>query len=81
VFRFKSLERQKLMILPTYSPYGGRNWENWSPDPYLSAVLTGKKVRGMQVGGVQATTKHFVGNEQEYLRIVSQLWSTERIGR
>ncbi|KAJ9116758.1 hypothetical protein QFC20_000694, partial [Naganishia adeliensis] len=51
------------------TPYGGRNWENWSPDPYLSAVLTGKKVRGMQVGGVQATTKHFVGNEQEYLRI------------
>lgn len=28
----------------------------------------------MQVGGVQATTKHFVGNEQEYLRIVSDSW-------
>ncbi|GHJ89846.1 hypothetical protein NliqN6_6248 [Naganishia liquefaciens] len=51
------------------TPYGGRNWENWSPDPYLSSVLTGKKIRGMQAGGVQATAKHFVGNEQEYLRV------------
>ncbi|KAJ9094321.1 hypothetical protein QFC19_008006 [Naganishia cerealis] len=51
------------------TPYGGRNFENWSSDPYLSSVLTGKKVRGMQVSGVQATSKHFVGNEQEYLRV------------
>ncbi|KAJ9118115.1 hypothetical protein QFC22_004015 [Naganishia vaughanmartiniae] len=51
------------------TPYGGRNFENWSSDPYLTSVMTGKKVRGMQASGVQATSKHFVGNEQEYLRI------------
>ncbi|KAF2262959.1 beta-glucosidase 1 [Lojkania enalia] len=47
------------------SPFGGRNWEGFSPDPYLSGVLVEETVLGMQSVGVQATTKHWVGNEQE----------------
>ncbi|GAA5896971.1 hypothetical protein JCM6882_007319 [Rhodosporidiobolus microsporus] len=54
------------------SPYGGRNWENWSPDPYLTAAATRLTVEGFQKHGVTGLVKHFVGKrvcEQEYLRI------------
>ncbi|KAK5080092.1 hypothetical protein LTS08_008746 [Lithohypha guttulata] len=47
---------------------GGRNWEGFSPDPYLSGILVAETVHGIQDQGVIATTKHFVGNEQELLR-------------
>ena len=46
-------------------PYGGRNWEGFSVDPYLSGIATATTVEGMQAGGVQACVKHFIGNEQE----------------
>ncbi|GAA6063791.1 hypothetical protein JCM10212_001361 [Sporobolomyces blumeae] len=51
------------------SPYGGRNWEGFSPDPYLSGEAVRETVRGMQEQGVTGLVKHFFGNEQEYLRI------------
>ena len=50
------------------TPYGGRNWEGFSPDAYLSGVLVEETVHGMQSVGVQACTKHFIGNEQEIQR-------------
>ncbi|KAI6779252.1 putative beta-glucosidase G [Emericellopsis cladophorae] len=50
------------------SAYSGRNWEGFSPDPYLSGVAMGLSVRGLQDAGVQATAKHFILNEQEILR-------------
>ncbi|KAL8378010.1 avenacinase [Gaeumannomyces hyphopodioides] len=50
------------------SPYAGRNWEGFSPDSYLSGVLVEETVKGMQSVGVQACTKHFIGNEQEEQR-------------
>lgn len=46
---------------------GGRNWEGFSNDPYLSGILTGDTVRGLQES-VIACVKHFIGNEQETLR-------------
>lgn len=49
-------------------PYGGRNWEGFSPDPYLSGVGVEESVWGIQDVGVQATTKHFIGNEQDTQR-------------
>ncbi|GAA5929041.1 hypothetical protein JCM10213_004974 [Rhodosporidiobolus nylandii] len=51
------------------SPYGGRAWENWSPDVYLTGEATKLSVEGFQKQGVSGLVKHFVGNEQEYLRI------------
>ncbi|GAA5897096.1 hypothetical protein JCM8208_006169 [Rhodotorula glutinis] len=51
------------------SPYGGRNWENFSPDPYLTGTAAHLTVLGFQEQGVVGLVKHFVGNEQEYLRI------------
>lgn len=50
------------------SPYGGRNWEGFSPDSYLSGVLVEETVDGMQSAGVQACTKHYIMNEQEIQR-------------
>ncbi|KAF2185914.1 glycoside hydrolase family 3 protein [Zopfia rhizophila CBS 207.26] len=50
------------------SPYGGRNWEGFSPDSYLSGALVEETVVGMQNAGVQACTKHYIMNEQEIQR-------------
>ncbi|RHZ54835.1 beta-glucosidase [Aspergillus thermomutatus] len=43
---------------------GGRNWEGFANDPYLSGSLTGETIRGLQQS-VIACVKHFIGNEQE----------------
>ncbi|KAM0346671.1 hypothetical protein ACHAPU_005383 [Fusarium lateritium] len=50
------------------SAYSGRNWEGFSPDPYLTGVAMEKTINGHQDAGVQATAKHFIGNEQEVMR-------------
>ncbi|KAG5358893.1 putative beta-glucosidase A [Yarrowia sp. C11] len=47
---------------------GGRNWEGFSPDPYLSGQLVFQAIQGVQEEHVLATVKHFVGNEQERFR-------------
>ncbi|TNY18660.1 glycoside hydrolase [Rhodotorula diobovata] len=51
------------------SVYGGRNWETFSPDPYLTGEAARLSVQGFQEQGVVGLVKHFVGNEQEYLRV------------
>ncbi|RGP78933.1 beta-glucosidase g [Fusarium longipes] len=50
------------------TPYGGRNWEGFSPDPYLTGIAMDETIRAIQQRGVQATAKHLVGNEQETQR-------------
>lgn len=49
-------------------PQGGRNWEGFSPDPYLTGVAMAETIKGMQEAGVQACAKHYIGNEQELNR-------------
>jgi len=44
---------------------GGRNWEGFSADPYLSGKLVAQHIRGVQSNGVGTCTKHYIGNEQE----------------
>jgi beta-glucosidase len=51
------------------SPLGGRNFEGFGEDPYLSAELAARDVRGIQSNHIVATAKHFVGNEQETNRM------------
>ncbi|SOC41412.1 beta-glucosidase [Ureibacillus acetophenoni] len=46
-------------------PYGGRNYEYFSEDPYLTGTLATEQVKGIQAQGVQAQLKHLAGNEQE----------------
>ncbi|KAH6646223.1 glycoside hydrolase superfamily [Truncatella angustata] len=48
---------------------GGRNWESFSIDPYLSGSLVYETVDGVQSTGVITSTKHFIGQEQETHRL------------
>ncbi|KAI1608280.1 beta-glucosidase [Exophiala viscosa] len=50
------------------SAYDGRNWEGFSPDPYLTGVAAEETITGMQDTGLQACLKHFIGYEQETQR-------------
>ncbi|KAI8840267.1 glycoside hydrolase superfamily [Chytridium lagenaria] len=50
------------------APAGGRIWEAQGADPYLTGLSSANQVRGIQDAGVQATIKHFIGNEQEHFR-------------
>lgn len=50
------------------SAYDGRNWEGFSPDPYLTGVAADQTITGMQQSGIQACLKHFIGYEQETQR-------------
>ncbi|WVF67475.1 hypothetical protein IAT40_002231 [Kwoniella sp. CBS 6097] len=44
------------------------------PDPYMTSVLVGQTVAGWGESGNGGFIKHFIGNEQEYLRLGS-LWT------
>ena len=39
---------------------GGRNWEVFGADPYLTGEAAYETILGMQQGGVQACAKHFI---------------------
>ena len=53
------------------SPQGGRVWESFGEDPFLTGVCASEIIKGIQNEGVIATMKHFVGNEQETYRKAS----------
>jgi beta-glucosidase len=50
------------------SPLGGRLFEAYSEDPYLTGRTAAAYVRGMQANGTAACLKHLVANESETLR-------------
>ncbi|UUU42159.1 beta-glucosidase family protein [Streptomyces sp. NBC_00162] len=64
-----------VLLAPTVnlhrSPLGGRHFECYSEDPYLTGVVGAGYVNGVQDGGVGTTVKHFVGNDAETERFTA----------
>lgn len=50
------------------TPYSGRNYEYYSEDAYLSAVMGAAECKGAQKKGMIVTIKHFALNDQEINR-------------
>ena len=50
------------------SPLGGRNFESFSEDPYLTARMAVAYITGLQSQGIGACVKHYLANEQEFER-------------
>lgn len=50
------------------SPLGGRNFEYFSEDPFLSAELAIRFIKTVQENGIGTSLKHYVANNQEYKR-------------
>lgn len=54
------------------TPEGGRNWEGFSPDPWLTGIAISETTKGIQDAGVIACAKHYIANEQEHFRQVGE---------
>lgn len=63
------LKAASLILAPTCNiqrnPLGGRSFESFSEDPYLSGILASAYIKGVQEGGIGATVKHFCANDKE----------------
>ncbi|RDK45205.1 beta-glucosidase G [Aspergillus phoenicis ATCC 13157] len=46
------------------NPLGGRNWEGFGPDPYLTGELSYQSIIGTRSVGMQSCVKHYIGYEQ-----------------
>ena len=62
-----------VLLAPTINlarhPLGGRNFESFGEDPFLTAELAVAYVTGVQSEGVAACAKHFVANDVEFARM------------
>lgn len=62
------------------SPFGGRSFEYFSEDGFLTGKLAAAQIRGAQSRGVYSYIKHFALNEQETHRSIGGLvtWANEQ---
>jgi beta-glucosidase len=63
------------------TPYGGRNFEYYSEDGFLSGRCCAAEVKGLQEKGVDVVIKHFALNESEQDRIGLGVWVNEQAAR
>ncbi|MFC9440066.1 glycoside hydrolase family 3 protein [Nocardia sp. NPDC057030] len=71
-----------VLLAPTVnlhrSPLGGRHFESYSEDPYLTGRIGTGYVSGVQDGGIGTTVKHFVANDAETERFTVNNVVSER---
>ncbi|MCX4314197.1 MAG: hypothetical protein OSJ83_10150 [Clostridia bacterium] len=60
------------------SVYGGRNWEYFSEDGFISGKILAAEVRGLQSKGAIVNIKHLVLNDQEIYRCGVTTWANEQ---
>lgn len=59
-------------------PMGGRNFESFGEDPYLTSCTAVNYIKGVQKENVAATVKHFAVNNQEHERMFVDVQVDER---
>lgn len=60
------------------SPLGGRNFEYFSEDPYLTSQLAAEYIKGVHSTKTEVAVKHFAANSQEYARMINDSVIDER---
>lgn len=60
------------------SVYGGRNWEYFSEDPFISGRALCSEVLGLQGRGAIVNIKHFILNDQEIYRCGAATFANEQ---
>ena len=63
------------------TPFGGRNFEYYSEDSYMSYLCAAIQCREMQNKGLSSSIKHFCGNDQETNRYGLCTFTTEQAWR
>lgn len=63
------------------TPYGGRNFEYYSEDPFISGQICASQVSGIQSKGVYVYMKHFALNDQDTGRDGLCVWTNEQAAR
>ena len=63
------------------TPYGGRNFEYYSEDPFISGQICAAQVSGIQSKGVYVYMKHFALNDQDTGRDGLCVWTNEQAAR
>ena len=73
---------QNILLAPMVNivrvPEGGRNFETFGEDPYLTAQIATADIRGIQSQGVIAEVKHYAANNQEKQRLTVSAEVDER---
>ena len=76
------LKAASVLLGPTCNiqrnPLGGRSFESFSEDPFLSGMVAAAYCKGIQEGGIGACIKHFVANDKENDRFGYDAVLTER---
>lgn len=60
------------------TPFGGRNYEYYSEDEYVSGVMAAKTVEGSLDAGTYCYMKHLICYEQDSMRDSLYTWMTEQ---